>query len=313
MIDIYYFDGEVKKGDIKKIDSLISHPVWIDVTKISKEESQLLKSTFNLHPLTSEDLIHKQVRVKVEQFPKYLFGVFYGIRNLKSFNLFEFDLIIGNNFIISNHYREIESITQLKNDTERLENLFIRGIDFIFHKILDLEVDNFVPILEHIDDKIETIEEQVTEKPHPELLKKILELKRLIIHIRKTTIPQRDKIYILTKSENKFISRKCIPYFRDIFDHAIRVSDMVDNYREAVSNTFDLYMSSVSNKMNEVMKVLSVIATIALPLTVISGIYGTNFASLPGSGFAYGFWVMILGMVLLSVVMLYYFKRRGWF
>jgi len=125
-------------------------------------------------------------------------------------------------------------------------------------------------------------------------------------------MPQREKISFIAKNEYMFISKKSVPYFRDIYDHAIRVSDNVENYREAIGSAFDAYMSAVSNNMNEVMKVLSIIATIALPLTVISGIYGTNFNNLPGEFNPYGFWIMIAGMVVLCFGMLFYFRRKNW-
>jgi magnesium transporter len=227
--------------------------------------------------------------------------------------MIELDYVIGDNFLITNHKKEIESYNILKNDKERLGNLFRKGNVFLFHKLLDLEVDNYFPVLEKIDDLIETIEEEVTKNPNPKLLKQILKLKRKIVSVKKITLPQREKISFLAKNNYKYITKKAIPYFRDVYDHSIKVSDTIDNYREAVGNTFDAYMSAISNNMNEVMKVLSIIATIALPLTVISGIYGTNFTNLPGSSFVYGFWIMIFGMVLLSVFMIYHFKKKKWF
>lgn len=313
MIEIFYFDKTVKKGAAKDLNNLKNKQIWVDITDITKKEADLIKAAFNLHSLTTEDLYSSKVRIKVEEFPNYIFCVFYGIQKTKTIEIVELDFIIGNNFLITNHKKEIESYNLLKKNKERLENLFRKGNDFLFHRLLDMEIDNYSPVLETIDDQIENIEEKATKHPKPELLAKILKLKRLLVQIKKAAFPQREKISFLAKNEYKFLSKKSIPYFRDIYDHSIRVSDAIDNYRESISNTFDAYMSAVSNSMNEVMKFLSIIATIALPLTVISGIYGTNFATLPGSGFIYGFWVMILGMFLLSVVMVYNFKRKKWF
>jgi magnesium transporter len=214
---------------------------------------------------------------------------------------------------ISNHRKPIPSIEDLKSSGNKIENLMNKGLDFVFHKLIDTEIDNFFPVMEKIDDQIESMEEEVTKTPKPEILSKILRLKRSLIQIKKITFPQREKIGQLAKNDYRFISKKSLPYFRDVYDHSIRVSDFIDNYREAVGNTFDVYMSAVSNNMNEVMKTLSIIATIALPLTVISEIYGTNFANLPGQHFYYGFWIMILAMIILSLSMIFYFKRRGWF
>ncbi|MBU0460487.1 MAG: magnesium/cobalt transporter CorA [Nanoarchaeota archaeon] len=313
MIEIYYFDKTVKKGNLKDLDKLKNKKIWVDVSNISKEEAEILKDKFNLHHLTAEDLVNQRTRIKVEEFTDYLFCVFYGIKKEKAIELQEMDFIVGKNFIISNHKKEIVTFNELKNDLEKLRGLFEKGVEFIFHRLLDLEIDNFFPVLEEIDDQIETIEEDVAKRPKQELLQKVLKMKRKIVLIKKSALPQREKIGFLAKNDYKFISKEAIPYFRDIYDHAIRVSDSIDNYREAIGGTFDAYMSAVSNSMNEVMKTLSIIATIALPLGVISGIYGTNFAILPGQNFAYGFWMMLLGMFSVIGAMLIFFKKRGWF
>lgn len=305
MIECFSVD---KKLDIKDLDTF-SGNVWIDVTNITKEESSFLKQKFSLHPLTIEDLYKAHVRVKIEDFGDYLISVFYSIN--QKMELTEMDFVLGKNFLITNHKKDLYK--NFKNDTERIKKHMSKGLDFLFHRLLDVEIDNYLPILEKIDDMIEEIEETVTKNPKPEVLNKILKLKRTIINIKKITLPQREKISFLTKTEYKLISKKSLPYFRDLYDHAVLVSDSIDNYREAISNTFDVYMSSMSNSMNEVMKVLSIMATIALPLTVISGIYGTNFAILPGGNNPYGFWIMLLGMFGMMITMLLFFKRKNWF
>lgn len=313
MIDIFYFEEGLKKAKLEELENLKEKQIWVDITNITKEEQELIKNIFELHPLTTEDLYNSNIRIKVEEFPNYLFCVFYGIRKRKMVELFELDFIFGKNFLITSHKEEIESFSKLKNDEERLGNLFKKGNDFLFHKLLDYEIDNYFPVLEDIDDQIESIEEKITKRVEPSLLATILKLKRVIVSVKKAVIPQREKVSFLLKNEYKLISKKAVPYFRDIYDHSIKVADIVDNYREAVGNTFDAYMSAVSNNMNEVMKVLSIIATIALPLTVISGIYGTNFSVLPGANLMYGFWIMMFIMVLVSIGMIYFFRRRRWF
>lgn len=313
MIEIFYFDGGLRKGNIDELEKLKVHKLWINIQNITKKEADLIKNTFNLHPLTIEDLINQNTRIKVEEFPSYLLCVFYGLQKSKKIEMVELDFVLGENFLITNHQKDIKTITDIKNDKEKLESLFLKGCDFIFHKLLDSEIDNYSPVLEFIDDKIEDIEEEVTKNTKPEMMTRILQLKRQIVRIKKMTLPQREKISFLAKNNYKFISRKAIPYFRDIYDHAIKVSDNIDNYREAIGNTYDAYMSAISNSMNEVMKVLSIIATIALPLTVVSGIYGTNFTNLPGSGYIYGFGAMILFMMLIIAGMIYYFKKKNWF
>ncbi len=266
-----------------------------------------------MHPLTQEDLISSNTRVKVEEFPNYLFCVFYAIEKAKTVKLLDIDFILGNNFLITNHTKEVYSFNELKENMERLAQLLLRGPDFLFHYLLDTEIDYYFPVLERIDDHLEGLEEEVTKMPMPRVLNRILEEKRLLSLIRKTTFAHREKISFLAKVEFKFVSKAALPYFRDIYDHAVRISDKVDNSREMVSNAFDLYMSSVSNKTNEIMKVLSVFATIALPLTVVSSIYGTNFEVLPGAHNPAGFWLMMCVTLGLSFGFMYFFRRKGWF
>ncbi len=313
MLDIFYLDRKLKTAKPGELSRLLGRRLWIDVTGITKEEASLLRKAFDLHPLTEEDLVSSNTRIKVEDFSGYLFAIFYGIEKNKGVQLVELDFLLGDSFIITNHKREHDCFTGLKKNTAKIEELLLKGPDFVFHKLLDDVVDNFFPVLETIDDNIEKLEESVTKMPRPELLSRILQQKRQIVHIKKTVMPQREKISFLAKNNYRQISKKALPYFRDIYDHAIRVSDTIDNYREAAGSAFDAYMSSVSNNMNEVMKVLSIIATIALPLTVVSGIYGTNFTVLPGSRSVYGFWVMILVMFIISGGMLMFFRKRGWF
>ncbi|MBW2976822.1 magnesium/cobalt transporter CorA [Candidatus Woesearchaeota archaeon] len=313
MIEILYLEDKIRKAPVKDLNKIKRKPLWIDISGITKKEQELIKNEFNVHPLTAEDLFNQNVRIKVEEFEKYLFCVFYGIQKIRFVELFEIDFILGKNFLITNHKKAIASFEDLKKNGERLKVLFKKGLDFLFHKLLDQEVDNYFPVLEKIDDDIERIEEEITRKPRPELLSKILNIKRTIVYIKKHAFSQREKISFLAKNEHRFLSGKLLPYFRDIHDHAIRVSDSVDNYREAVGNSFDAYMSAVSNSMNEVMKILSIIATIALPLGVISGIYGTNFDVLPGQHIRHGFWLMILLMLAIISIMIFIFKRRRWF
>lgn len=318
MIDIFYYQNGLKKGKLKDLSKLKSKKIWIDITNITKEEAALVHKAFKLHHLTVEDFLHpNDTRIKVEEFPHYLFLVFYGIRNdarkSKQFQMVELDFVLGERFLITNHETRLESYENLKSDKAKLGGLLDKGAEFVFHMLLDREIDNYIPVLENIDSQIESIEEELTEKPHPQLLARILKLKRQIVSVKKITFPQREKISFIAKNEYSLLSKDVVPYLRDIYDRSIRVSDSIDNYREAIGNTFDAYMSTVSNKMGEVMKLLSVIATIALPLTVVSSIYGTNFDFLPGQHYAYSFWIMISVMLIVVVGMALMFRRRGWF
>ncbi|HIH92341.1 TPA: magnesium/cobalt transporter CorA [Candidatus Woesearchaeota archaeon] len=312
MMDIFYFDKKMRKAAPEQLPKIKNKRLWVDVSNITKQEAEVLRDAFNLHPVTAEDLLNANTRIKVEEFPQYLFCIFYGVEHKKGIELMELDFVIGRNFLISSRNADISSYAELKSNREKLEALFRRGVDFIFHRLLDGEQDNYFPVLEYIDDEIDIIEGKLSGTPSNDLLTSILALKHSISLLRKTTLQQTEKLSFLVKNDYRFLSKHALPYFRDIYDHSIRVSDLIDNYREAIINTFEFYMSAVSKNMNEAVKVLSVIATIALPLTVVSSIYGTNFTNLPGSGFHYGFWVMIGFMIVLSGSLVYFLRRRGW-
>jgi magnesium transporter len=315
MIDIYYYDGKLNhSSDLSVVKSLNdSIPVWIDIINMTEDDANIIQNLFALHPLTIEDLKHNMTRVKIEEFKNYLFCVFYCIESNKKFNTSELDFIIGNKFIITNHRVKLSSFDNLKKDSELLISLFKKDVSFIFHKLIDVEVDEYFPFIDLVDEEIESLSEMAAIKPSPDLLSKILSMKKSIGQFKKVTMYQREKLSELSKENYIVFSKKLKPYLRDVYDHSIRISDKVDNLRELVSNAFDVYMSSVSNNMNEVMKTLSIIATIALPLSVISGIYGTNFDILPGQHMKYGFWIMILVMAGMAGVMIYFFKKRNWF
>lgn len=309
MIQAYILDDGLKEIKNEEIKESLSKTIWVRSVSMTKEEAGILKDAFNLHPLTVEDLVHDKIRVKVEQFDNYLFCVFYGMRGDKKLRLAEFDFIVGQNFVITH---ETEKTVADMEDLKALASALKKGPEFVFHYMLDKEIDNFFHVLEKLDDEIELIQGEITKHARSRQLSKVFKLKRTLAGIRRTSFNQREKISFIAKNQYAFISKKSIPYFRDVYDHMIRVHETLDNYREALANTFDIYMSSVSNSTNEVMKLLSIFATIALPLTVISGIYGTNFAILPGSQNNVGFWVMISIMVIMSASMLLFFRKRGW-
>ena len=148
MIEIFQFDTEIKKIDVKNLELVKDKKLWVDITSITKEEEMLIQHTFDLHPLTSEDLYNSNIRIKVEEFSNYLFCIFYGVQKTKNIDLVELDFILGENFLITNHKKEINSYTELKNNKEKFENLFKKGLDFLFHKLLDTEIDNYFPVLE---------------------------------------------------------------------------------------------------------------------------------------------------------------------
>lgn len=318
MGDVFYVQGgrllreKFSPAVVKKLYAT-NRRMWIDLTGPTADQVATLKAVFGLHPVTVEDIISLNTRTKIENFKSYLFVILYGVTKEKNVKLREIDFVLGRDYVITTHRRKVETFEQLKDDQEELRSLFHRGTDFIMHKLVDGEVDNFIPVLEILDDVIDGIEEQITRNPERQILEKILDLKKRIHRIKKILIRQQEKISFLAKNKYALISPECQTYFLDVYDHFYTVTDMIEDYKETLSSSFDAYMSSVSNRMNEVMKVLSIMATVMLPLSVVSGIYGMNFVLLPGAEHPAGFWAVIALMLAIIATMVGYFRHKHWF
>lgn len=314
MIDVYYFDKRLKKSDPSKLKMLQQQKkrVWVDLTDPNHHDISQIKDIFSIHPITSEDLLTHNTRAKIEEFDDYIFVILYGIYKQKNIRMRELNFILGKNFLITSHKKKIDYFEKLKSDDKKLESLLKCSLDFLMHNLIDAEVDNFIPVLELFDNVIDSLEDNIIQNPDQKTMEKILDLKRRINKIKKIVVPQQEKISMLAKNKYNLITPDCQTYFRDVHDHFYTVTDMIEDHKDTLSGIFDAYMSSVSNSTNEVMKVLSVMATIMLPLTVISGVYGMNFAILPGSKDPMGFWMIIGLMVAMIVLMLGYFKKKNW-
>lgn len=291
-----------KKGKVKTIPR--SGKIWVNLINPSDEEIQQVGKRFNLHPLTVEDLEHRAPRIKVEHFPKYLFCVFKRAVNTEIRNMF---FIIGKNFIMSMSRSGFDPI-----DAKLREALFSKGPAWIFHHILDVEVDKFIPYVTTIEKAILQMEEKAFEA-HDDVPRKILSQRQKVSIIKNHLVNQHERIVLLLKQEAEFIPEPLVPYMRDVYDHAHHAAMMAEGLRDNLRSVYETYQSTVSQNMNNVMKVLSIIATLMLPLTVISGIWGTNFVNLPGKDNYFGFWIMCGLMVLLCLGMLWYFKKKKWF
>lgn len=298
----------VKAEDIARFKNKL---LWIDGVNITPHETDFLQRTFNLHHLTIEHFSEARHHLKVESFSHYLYCVFESVQKTAPLVMEKFDFVLGKNFLITNHKNN--HFQDVKTNPEKLLPLFEKGIDFLQYNLLDNLVDSYFPVLDHLEEELDHLEAEAALFPKKEFGLKILRLKKTISKLRRIVFLQREKISLLAVGNVKFVQEKNYPYYRSLYDHAIKVADFVDNARDEADTTFEIYMSAISNSMNEVMKFLNIIATIALPLTVISGIYGANFLNLPGAEFHSAFWVMIGVMAVLSLMMILNFRRKRWF
>ncbi|MFX1282680.1 MAG: magnesium/cobalt transporter CorA [Promethearchaeota archaeon] len=271
---------------------------------------------FNLHPLLLEDILNTDQRPKIDDYENHLYIVLKMLKyneERKSVVIEQVSLILGENYVLSFQERP-EDIFNPIRERIRGKKGKIRsyGADHLFYALIDVIVDNYFLILERLIERIEFLEEEVVTAPGTETLQIIHSLKTNIIFIRKAVWPLRELISRLERGGSVLIQTETQKYIRDVYDHTIHVIDTVETLRDIVTGMLDIYLSSTSNKMNEVMKVLTVIATIVIPMTVISGIYGMNFQSMPELTWPIGYPMALFFMLMVAIVMLTYFWKKGW-
>jgi magnesium transporter len=271
---------------------------------------------FSLHPLLLEDILHTEQRPKMEDFGEYLFFVLkmlYLEEGRHEILAEQVSLILGSNFVISFQEREGDVFKyvreRIRNSKGRIRKV---GADYLAYALIDAIVDNYFIILERLGETIEELEEELVTNPVSDTLQTIHHLKREMIFLRKSVWPLREVISALERGESPLIQESTGVYLRDLYDHTIQVIDSVETFRDMVSGILDIYLSSVSNKMNEVMKVLTIIATIFIPLTFIAGIYGMNFEYMPELSWRWGYPAVWFVICAIFITMLAYFKRRKW-
>lgn len=290
--------------------------LWINIDGL--QDVQLLGeigNLFNLHPLILEDILNTDQRPKAEDFTDYMFIVLKNIHNDAGRNLYaeQTSIILGKNFVLSFQEKEgalFDSIRErLRADKGRIRKA---GADYLAHHLMDAVVDQYFVVLEDIDDRIELLEDDLVQKTTPDKLQAIHHMKRELILLRKSLWPLREAIGLLQRSDSPLIVDSDLIYFKDISDHIIAVIDTVDTFRDMLAGMLDIYLSSVSMRMNQVMKVLTIIATIFMPLTFLAGVYGMNFKYMPELEWRWGYFAILGIMLTISLGMLILFRIKKW-
>lgn len=290
---------------------------WINIDGIHEVEIiEKIGKYFDLHPLILEDILNTEQRPKIEDFEDYLYlALKMPSLNVKDskIKIEQVSLILGPNFIIS--FQEI--IGDVFNPIrERIRNVKGRirkmGPDYLAYTLIDSIVDNYFTILEKIGERIESIEEELLIEPKTETLHDIHSLKSEMLFLRKSVWPLREVVSIMERGESELIKESTRIYLRDVYDHTIQVIDTIETFRDMLSGMLDLYLSSISNKTNEIMRVLTIIATIFIPLTFIAGLYGMNFEYMPELKWRWSYPIILLVMVSIGISMLYYFRKKKW-
>lgn len=295
-----------------------SHITWINVNGLSNTDAIItLGNHFDLHPLIQEDIVTTHQRPKIDEYDDYLFLVFKMLHYDQEEKLTteHVSMIMGKDYVVTFQEAEGDVFNDLR---ERLEHGRGRirgaGSDYLMFSILDAVVDNYFSVLEFLGNKVEILEDVLFDnKENQNLSQEIQELKKEILKIRRSVLPLREVINRLEKIENTLIEERTNKYIRDLYDHIIQVNENVEIYRDMIWGLMDMYMTTISNKMNEVMKVLTIMASIFIPLTFLAGIYGMNFDNMPELHVENGYFYLLGFMVLVIVVMVWYFKRKNWF
>lgn len=290
---------------------------WVDVVGIHQPEViEKIGSHFGLHPLTSEDILNTDQRPKTEDFGNYLYVVLkilYYDEKKNEIVSEQISLILGHNFVLS--FQEIETaifnplIERIRTGKGHIRNM---GADYLAYSLLDSIVDNYFVILEKLGEDIELLEERLVAHPTREVLQALHNLKREMIFLRKSVWPLREVVSGLERGESALVKDATRVYLRDVYDHTVQVIDSIETSRDMLSGMLDIYLSSISNRLNEVMKVLTVIATIFMPLTFLAGVYGMNFKYMPELEWEWGYFTVLAIMAIIGVSMLIYFRRKRW-
>ncbi|MGE5360339.1 MAG: magnesium/cobalt transporter CorA [Bacteroidales bacterium] len=290
--------------------------VWVDLMSPTTDESAILRTAFGFHELAIEDAISEIHHPKIEAYDGYLYLILHGIdfqMGERCFATHDTDFFLGANYLVTVHQGVTRSIPTVQDLVRRNGHLMAEGTPALTHRIVDLMIEHYRPEVEKLEDRIEESEKEVFDKPDADIVRRLLDLKRDVASLRRIVIPQRDVVGRLARREFPLIENEIAYRFRDVYDQLVRMTDEALMFQDRITGLLEAHVSNTSNRLNEVMKVLTVIATIFMPLTVLTGAYGMNVGlpHFPGGDGAQFWWVFGI-MLAASTGMLAWFRSRGW-
>ena len=277
----------------------ISGTLWVDIDSDSRHQVALLEKVFDFHPLAVEDALNPQSRVKIDEYKNSLFVIVRGLRfcdttddpyDVETYNICFF---LKKNLLVTVHAGGSSPVDAIYDRMLANPDQLERGVERVTHALMDVTVDEYFPVLDKIDQFVDGLEERVYSRFDHDVMRDVFAVKRLVLSMRRHLMPQREVFSVLTNRPTPFLPPESQVWFRDIYDHVLRINDAVDTYRELLANVMDSYLSQVSNRLGQVTKGLSVIATLSVPFVVVSGMWGMNFTDIPLAGHAHGFWIML--------------------
>jgi magnesium transporter len=310
---------------IEDLPDLLADPsnvIWVDIRGEDPanvpEIKKLLLDVFKFHYLTVEDCLETRNSPKIEAFPEYFYFIVHGVKpdetSPTNFVTKELDGYLGPNYVVTFHIERFRSVKNVKQQVRSSPFACQRGAAYLLHQILDQIVDLYMPLLEDYDEAINDLEERVLnlQRTNGQLLEEIMGLRRGVARLKRISHRQLEVLYRMSHGEFTQIPENILPFFRDVHDHLMRVSDLAENYRDLVGGLFEIHFAVIGTKTNEIMKTLAIVSAIILPLTLIAGIYGMNFEYMPELHSRYGYYATLGVMFLITFLLLIYFWRRGW-
>jgi magnesium transporter len=288
--------------------------IWLDLHSPAPEEVESVAQLLGWTDFTAEDLIKQRQRGKLEEFEGYTLLVMHDLRysrETRELETPEVDFVVGRNYLASIHYHPMNHIDDARETEHRLQAAMASGPDFLLYVLADQLVDGYFPTLDDMHEEVEELEQAILSHPDPSLLPQIFDMKRTAVALRRVISPQMEAFSLLTSPSFGVVTQRHLIYFRDVHDHLIRIMEAIDSYRDLMSGVLDAYLSNVSNRLNEVVKRLTVLSSLFLPLTFVTGLLGMNMRSVPPWHDAY-FWVVLALMGCFCVVQILYFKAKGW-
>jgi magnesium transporter len=288
--------------------------LWFHCDAPNEEELGYLQTLLHIHPLTREDIVHQNQRPKIEPFDDYVYLAIHPLRRKEKWKIepSELDLLLGHRWILSVHYGPLPGIIENGHLHERIGTALARGADFLVYTFADLIIDAYFPILDKMEDEIDALEDRLLGRPRAKSVNELLVLKRSLVHVRRAVAPQREVFNQLTRHDFPFIRPENLVYFRDVYDHLLRIIEEVDTLRELLSGALEIYLASTSNQLNVTMKRLTAWGTIFIVIAAIAGIYGMNFKYMPELEWRYGYYAALAFMALISLGLYVYFKRKDY-
>lgn len=308
------FTRVTDSGEIHKLRELAPNILWVDVSDPASQDFDELTAQFGFHPLAIEDCKNGHQRPKVDEYQGYYFIVLYEAMLMpdQRLELHELNIFLGRNYLVTVHSQPIRAIGVAERLWNGWTDLAERGTGLVAYLLIDAIVDDYLPMLDALSDRMDDLEDQIFEDFRPEAIEEIFRIKKQLTFLRRAVTPLRDVFNTLLRREQPIFSRETMIYFQDVFDHLIRVADTIDTLRDMLGSTMDAYLSVSGNRMNVVMKRLTSLSTILMSVTLIAGIYGMNFKVMPELDWKFGYPGALLSMLVIGLAIYFYFRKIKW-